>query len=215
MATHQTLKQRFHAGDPINQVRLPNASTKKQVQAAIKESECDLIYIDAQHGAITEWDIVRICSAAEELEVPVQMRIKHLKESYLIGHYLDLGLFGVKVPEVKQVETVLEAVNAFYFPPFGQRSWGGWVGFGIQARRDRIQYARWWNQNGILGFKIESVKAVLSIRELVVAGVDYVDFGPSDLSFDLETNPHPRLRTVEDCTAFVHNELKGVDVRIL
>jgi 4-hydroxy-2-oxoheptanedioate aldolase len=215
MVNQKTLKHRIHAGEPINQVRLPNYSTKEQVQAAIEESGCDLIYIDAQHGAITEWNIVRICKAAEELDVPVQMRIKHLKESYLIGHYLDLGLFGVKVPEVKKVETVVEAVNAFYFPPYGQRSWGGWVGYGIQSRRDRIQYAQWWNQNGILGFKIESLKAVLNIRELVISGVDYVDFGPSDLSFDLETNPHPILKTVKDCQDFVKKELEGVDVRLM
>jgi len=210
----QTLKERIHAGEQINQVRLPNNSTAEQVQATIKENKCDLIYIDAQHGAICEWDIVRICAAAEELDVPVQMRIKHLREAYLIGHYLDVGLFGIKVPEVKEVATVVEAVNAFYFPPFGQRSWGGWVGYGVQSRRDRLEYAGWWNQNGILGFKIESVKAVLNIRELVIPGVDYVDFGPMDLSFDMETNPHPHLKTVEDCVAFVHKELKGVDVRI-
>jgi 4-hydroxy-2-oxoheptanedioate aldolase len=212
---HKTLKERFHAGEPIVQVRLPNSSSAEQVQQAIRESACDLIYIDAQHGAICEWDIVRICSAAEELNVPVQMRIKHLREVYLIGHYLDLGLFGIKVPEVKEAATVAEAIHAFYFPPFGQRSWGGWVGYGIQERKDRIEYARWWNQNGILGFKIESLKAVLTIRELVQPGVDYVDFGPADLSFDLETHPHPQLKTVEECVAFVHKELEGIDVRIM
>jgi len=102
----------------------------------------------------------------------------------------------------------------------------GMVLYGVQSRRDRLEYAGWWNQNGILGFKIESVKALLNVRELVIPGVDYVDFGPMDLSFDLETNgpmdlsfdletnPHPHLKTVEDCVAFAHKELKDVDVRI-
>jgi 2-keto-3-deoxy-L-rhamnonate aldolase RhmA len=211
----KTLKSRIHAGEFINQVRLPNHSTTEQVQQAIQDTACDLIYIDAQHGAICEWDIVRICSAAEALGVPVQMRIKHLKEVYLIGHYLDLGLSGIKVPEVKDADTVTEAVNAFYFPPYGQRSWGGWVGYGIADRRDRLQYAQWWNQNGILGIKIESIKAVLAVRELAQPGVDYLDFGPADLSFDIETHPHPHLKTVEDCITFVKRELTGVDIRIL
>lgn len=215
MSRTVSVKARFHAGEPINQIRLSNHATAEQVQAAIQESACDLIYIDAQHGAICEWDIVHMCSAAEALNVPVQMRIRHLKEAYLIGHYLDLGLFGIKVPEVKDVATVIEAINTFYFPPFGQRSWGGWVGYGIQSRRDRVQYAQWWNQNGILGFKIESIKAVLTIRELVRPGVDYVDFGPADLAFDLETHPHPHLKTVEDCRTFVKKELEDVDVRLL
>jgi 2-keto-3-deoxy-L-rhamnonate aldolase RhmA len=57
-----------------------------------------------------------------------------------------------------------------------------------------LHYAEWWNQHGILGFKIESIKAVMNIGELVMPGIDYVDFGPLDLSFDLETNPHPVLK---------------------
>ncbi len=214
MSEAKTLKQRIHAGEEIHTIRLPNSSTKTEVQEAIRRESPDLIYIDAQHSAISEWDIVRICSAAEALSVPVQMRIRHLKEAYLIGHYLDLGLFGIKVPEVKKVATVVEAVNAFYFPPMGQRSWGGWVGYGVQSRRDRRRYAEWWNQNGILGLKIESIRAVLTVRELVQPGVDYVDFGPADLSFDLETNRHPVLKTVEDCVAFVKRELAGIDVRV-
>ncbi len=215
MPDPQTLKSRIHAGEPIHQVRLPNHSTAVQVQQAIQDTNCDLIYIDAQHGAISEWDIVRISTTAEAFSVPVQLRIRHLKEVYLIGHYLDLGLSGIKVPEVKDAATVTEAVNAFYFPPFGQRSWGGWVGYGVAERRDRLQYAHWWNQNGILGIKIESIKAVLNVRELAQPGVDYLDFGPADLSFDIETHPHPYLKTVDDCIAFVKRELEGVDIRIL
>jgi len=63
-------------------------------------------------------------------------------------------------------------------------------------------------------FKIESLRAVLTVWELTLPGVDYVDFGPSDLSFDLGTHPHPVLKTVEDCVAFVRAELEGVDIRI-
>ena len=215
MTSQMNLKERIHAGEEIKQIRLPNDSTREQVQEAIKESGCELIYIDAQHGAICEWDIVRICSAAEELGVPVQMRIKHLQEAYLIGHYLDLGLFGIKVPEVREEATIIEAVNAFYFPPIGERSWGGSVGFGYQKGQSRVEYAGWWNRNGILGFKVESIKAVINVRTLARSGVDYLDFGPEDLSFDLETYPHPQLKTLEDCKAHVAKELEGVDIRVM
>lgn len=56
---------------------------------------------------------------------------------------------------------------------------------------------------------------MLGIRKLMMPGVNDVDFGPSDLSFDLETHPNSRLQTVEDCMGFVTAELKGVDVRIM
>jgi 4-hydroxy-2-oxoheptanedioate aldolase len=205
----------MRAGQEIKVVRIPMDSSREQVLEAIDRDPCDMLYVDAQHGPYADWDIVRICAAAEELNVPVQMRIPHLRHAYLIGHYLDLGLFGIKVPQVEDEATVIEAVNAFYFPPFGKRSWGGWVGYGIQERRDRLQYAAWWNRNGILGIKIESVRAVIRVRDLARPGVDYLDFGPQDLMFDLECNPHPRLKTLENCAEHVRKELEGIPIRIM
>ncbi len=211
----QTLKQRLRAGDAITTTRIPMQSTQAQVQEIIERDSSDMIYIDSQHGAHTEWDIVRICAAAEELDVPVQLRIKHTRYAHLIQGYLDLGVFCVKVPEVEEESVVVEAINSFYFPPVGKRSWGGFVGYGIEGRRDRLQYAAWWNENGILGFKIESIKSVVNIRDLVKPGIDYVDFGPADLSFDMETCPHPNLKTLSDCREHVKRELAGRDVRVM
>ncbi|MFC1716778.1 aldolase/citrate lyase family protein [Candidatus Poribacteria bacterium] len=215
MSDQKTLKERIRAGTEIKTVRIPMNSSREQVQETIRQNPCDMIYIDSQHGAHTEWDIVRICSAAEELGVPVQLRIKHTRYAHLIGGYLDLGVFAIKVPEVEEEEAVIEAINSFYFPPVGRRSWGGFVGYGIRERRDRREYAEWWNNNGLLGFKIESIKAVINVHALAKPGIDYVDFGPEDLSFDLECNPHPHLKTLQDCREHVKKELEGSYVRIM
>jgi 2-keto-3-deoxy-L-rhamnonate aldolase RhmA len=215
MQDQRTLKERFRAGENIKTVRMPMRSSREQVLEAIGEHACDMLYIDAQHEPHTDWDIHRICAAAEELGVPVQLRIVHRRQAHLIGHCLDLGVSAIKVPEVEDEVTVLEAIQAFYYPPIGRRSWGGWVGYGIQERRDRVAYAEWWNRHGVLGIKIESIRAVLNVRALVKPGLDYLDFGPSDLQFDLERSPHPRLKTLEDCVAHVKRELEGIDVRIM
>ena len=215
MSKQKTLKERIRTGAEIATVRIPLDFTREQVLETIQKNPCDMLYVDAQHGPHSEWDILRVCTAAEELGVPVQLRIRHRREAHLIGHYLDLGVFAIKVPEVADEATVLEAIQAFYFPPIGKRSWGGWVGYGIQERRDRRQYADWWNANGVLGIKIESIKAVVNVRELAKPEVDYLDFGPSDLQFDLECNPHPRLKTVQACIEHVRMELVDSHIRIL
>lgn len=215
MSNPKTLKERVLAGKKISIVRIPMDSTREQVQDTINEKSPDMLYIDSQHGAHTEWDIVRICQAAEKVGIPVNLRIKHTRHAYLIGNYLDLGPMAIKVPEVEDQETVLEAINAFYFPPAGKRSWGGFVGYGIKERRDRLEYAKWWNKNGILGIKIESIKAVLNVRELAKPGVDYLDFGPQDLLFDLESQQHPYLKTIQDCVEHVKKELAGSHIRIM
>lgn len=214
-----TLKERYLAGEKINQSRISMASTREQVHQTIADTGCEMIYIDCQHGPYTEWDIHRICKAAEEKDVPVILRIKHTEHAYRLGNYCDLGVFAIKVPEVETEEIVDKAINSFYFPPVGRRSWGGSVGYRVGAPapsntpEDRIAYAKWWNENAILGFKVESIKSVLNIRSLVKPGITYIDFGPSDLSFDLECNPHPHLKTIQDCREYVKKELEGVNVR--
>jgi 2-keto-3-deoxy-L-rhamnonate aldolase RhmA len=119
------------------------------------------------------------------------------------------------VPEVDNRKTVLEAINAFYYPPIGKRSWGGAARYGIKEHGDRLEYADWWNKNGILGIKIESVKAVLNVRELAQTGVDYLDIGPNDLLFDLETSRHPYLKSLSDCIEHIQKELVDSHIRIM
>jgi 2-keto-3-deoxy-L-rhamnonate aldolase RhmA len=71
------LKKRIHAGEKINIKRALMNSSHKQIRAMLSQDSYDLLYIDAQHEAHTDHDIIRICAAAEEMEVPVQMRIEH------------------------------------------------------------------------------------------------------------------------------------------
>ena len=207
------LKEKFLDGEKIIQPRISMASTREEVHQTIADTACDIIYIDCQHGPYTEWDISRISKAAEEKDVPVLLRIKHTRHAYRLGNYCDLGVLAIKVPEVETEEIVDEALNAFYFPPIGRRSWGGWVGYGITSRKDRREYAKWWNENAILGFKVESLKSVLNIRTLVKPGITYIDFGPADLMFDIETKNHPFLKSIDDCREFIQKELEGVNVR--
>jgi hypothetical protein len=56
---------------------------------------------------------------------------------------------------------------------------------------------------------------VLNVSQLALPGLDYLDFGPVDLSFSLENSTHPRLKTLEDCREFVRAELAGSHVRIM
>ena len=90
------------------------------------------------------------------------------------------------------------------------------MGYGIDAfDGDRRPYAEWWNKNGILCMKIESINAVINVDRLTIPGVDYLDFGGEDLSFDLEVRSHPYLKTIDACKAHVRRELEGKPIRIM
>jgi 4-hydroxy-2-oxoheptanedioate aldolase len=214
MNSSRSLRDRIKAGEDYVETRISMDSTAEQIQEIIERESSDLIYVDSQHGPYTEWDIVRICKAAEELDVGVILRIKHTRYAGLAGNFLDLGLLGIKVPEVEDEAVVKEAIDAFYYPPIGRRSWGGEVGFGKQNIKDRVEYAEWWNQTGILAIKIESLRAVLNVRALANPLLTFMDYGGMDLRFSLETTPHPHLKTYEDCRAFVEKELEDVEIRV-
>ncbi|MFC1761425.1 aldolase/citrate lyase family protein [Planctomycetota bacterium] len=208
-----SLKQRLHNDQGLKNVRVPTDATRDQVHAIIKENKPDMLYLDGHHAPCTEWDISRICKAALELDIPVLMRIDHAAQAPMLSSMLDLGLFGIKVPTVEDEETVQKIIDGFYYPPLGKRSLGASVPFGKeQAQKEGKPYYQWWNENAILGCKIETVKGVLNVRYLAQPGIDFFDFGTQDLKHDLMLQQHPGFESIEDCRKFVEMALQGKPV---
>ena len=208
-----SLRQRMLHGEKLNRPEVPTDADREKVHAIIKETQPDILYLDAHHHACTEWDVSRIVKAAQELGVPVMMRIDHADQAKLISSILDLGVLSIKVPTVEDEETVQEIIDGFYYPPLGKRSLGGSNNWGEDiAKREGKPYWRWWNENAILGMKLETVKAVLLARYLAKPGVTFFDFGGQDLTHDLEIQKHPGFETLEDCRRFVRRALKGTGV---
>jgi 2-keto-3-deoxy-L-rhamnonate aldolase RhmA len=208
-----SLRQRMLRGESLKNVRVPTDAYRGKVRSIIKAEKPDILYLDAHHSPCTEWDVSRIVKAAQELDVPVMMRIDHADQAGLISSLLDLGLFSIKVPTVEDEETVQKIIDGFYYPPLGKRSLGGSNNWGEDiAEREGKPYWQWWNENAILGFKLETVKGVLLARYLAKPGVVFMDFGGQDLRHDLEIRKHPGFDTVEDCREFVLKVLKGTDV---
>ena len=214
MAQPTSLKQRIRNGEIVNGVGVSMESGREDLERILQQGRVDFFNVDCQHGPQSEDRIVSFCASAEALGVPVILRIKHTRHTYLIGNYLDLGPAGILVPEVKEEATVREAVHFFYYPQFGGRSWGGSARHGIQDRSDRLAYAAWWNATGVLWLQLESVEAVINCRKLALDGVDVLTFGPNDLMFDIERYHHPLFRTVEDCVRHVAREMEGTSVAV-
>jgi 2-keto-3-deoxy-L-rhamnonate aldolase RhmA len=217
MAGATSLKQRIKDGEVVVALRPPITIGRSELEAALSKGRYDLIYVDGQHTPFSDDQLVALCSTAEELGLPVQFRIPHTRHTYLIGRYLDMGLSGVLVPEVEATAPVDEAIAYAYYPPAGRRSWGGAARFGTRQAGRRLsptEYAAWWNQHVVLAVQIESIAAVENARALAKPGVDYLAFGPSDLGFDLRRHPEHRLRTTDECTRYVAEQVRGTGVRL-
>lgn len=213
MPNKGSLKQRIHNGEVVIGVSVPIVANRKRLEDILSKDSYDFVAVDSQHSAFSEEKLVEFCALAEELDIPVNFRIKHTRFTYLIGNLLDLGPSGIEVPQVEEEATVQEAVDYFYYPQKGRRSWGGAARRGVRGRDDRVEYAEWWNNTGVLWMQVESVQATTNARKLGKPGVDCLSFGPADLSFSLEGNANHPFKTVDDCVRYVVRQLEGTTIR--
>ncbi len=217
MSQSKTLRQRIQAGEVLVALRGSLTTSKSQLADIWATGRYDYIWIDGQHTAFSEQQLVDYCRAAEELDIDVQLRIPHTRFAHMVGRYLDLGPSAVLVPEVMEEETVDDALAYAYYPQFGRRSWGGAERRGLRgaaAGMDRLAYAAWWNEYVIVGIQVESVEAVTNVAKLAKPGISVVTFGPNDLSFSLEGHPSYPLQNVDDCMRNVHAQLQGTGIRM-
>ena len=210
-----SLKQRIHNKEAIKIASgIPFGCTRDEMEAVLSQDDYDLIGTDHQHAAADEDKLVEYCKMADEFGIGVQLRIKHTRNAYLIGNLLDLGPLAIVVPQVEKVETVDEAIDAFYYAQKGKRSWGPSNAYGINRGMDRLEYAEWWNNTGILILQIESVDAVINVRKLAKSGVDMVTFGENDLNFSIESYPSAPFKNLQECIAHVQTQLADTYVKV-
>ena len=209
-----SLKERIVRGDIIVGVAVPITATKSQMEDILSKDDYAFIHADAQHSSYSEERLVQYCETAKEIGIPVQFRIKHPRHAYLVGNVLDLGPLGIEVPLVEDEATVDEAINWFYYPQVAKRSWGGAARYGIEERGDRLEYAEWWNENGILCIQMETLRAVTNARQLAKPGITCLTWGPADLSYDIEAHPRHPIQSVDDCLRHVIEQMEGTNVRM-
>ncbi len=201
-------------GDVMVALRGSILTSKSELADIWSTGDYDYIWIDGQHTAFREEQLVEYCAIAEELGIDVQLRIPHTRHAYMVGRFLDFGFSAVLVPEVMEPETVDDAIAYAYYGPVGRRSWGGAARRGLALRPDRLSYAAWWNDYVILAIQIESAEAVTNIGKLAKPGVSVVTFGPNDLTFSLEDHPGYPLKNVDDCMRNVAAQLAGTGIRL-
>lgn len=217
MAPVSKLKQHIASGKITVSLRMPIDATRSMTEFALSKGEYQFLYIDGQHTAYTDWQIVEFCAMAEEIGMPVQMRIPHTRMAYLVGRFFDLGLSSVIVPEVEDIATVQDALDYTYYGPKGRRSWGGEKRYGLSnwdGPLDRLAYAEWWNQHVVLCIQLESIVAINNAAKFALPGVDYVAFGPNDLMFNIEQYPHFPMQNVDEHRRNVAAQLEGTGVRL-
>jgi 4-hydroxy-2-oxoheptanedioate aldolase len=141
----------------------------------------DYIYIDGEHGAFTIADVEAACIAADRHGVTPIARVPDGTVSS-ITRFLDRGVRGIVVPHIETEEQARAAVEATYYAPLGQRSFGGGRPYAHIGNKDLPALLVEANQGVSLSLMIETAKGLDNVAAIAaMPGVDYLSFGMMDL----------------------------------
>lgn len=179
MRPNQT-KARLLAGELALGTIIPtNEATLIEISAL---AGFDHVIIDGEHGNVSVRDVEMLVRAAEAAGITPLARVPSNSPVEIL-RYLDVGVMGVMVPQIRTAEDALRAVVAAKYYPDGQRGLAG-----VRAARygqvgTQADYVVAANRETMVMALLEDRSAVEQIDAiLAVPGVDVYFIGPADLA---------------------------------
>jgi 4-hydroxy-2-oxoheptanedioate aldolase len=174
----------------------------------------DFIYLDGEHGVFSLTEIEACCILADRYNATPIARVPENSRA-VITQYLDRGIKGIVVPHVESADDARSAVDACYFAPLGQRSFGGGRPYAHIGNRSLPALLEEYNSQVSLSLMIESAVGLDNIDAIAsTPGVDYLSFGMMDLAQSLghagEPNHPDVLAAVDACAARIRAAGKPV-----
>ena len=148
-----------------------------------KAAGFDYVRLDMEHSLYSAAEIRECLRTAYDLEIPAWVRVRSLSD---ITPLLDMGAMGIIVPDIRDKEDVLKAVELVKYAPTGARGMmpnSKIVRFGLDPIADAAQKA---NDEVVLLVQIESKEALANLDDiLTVEGLDMVSMGKQDMAQSL------------------------------
>jgi 4-hydroxy-2-oxoheptanedioate aldolase len=178
-----TMKAKLKMGEPVFGFTV--GGNWPEIVEALGILGCDYVWIDGQHGVLSLPDIANLVRAAECFDVTPCARVPWTNRETILS-YLDLGVQGIIVPDVRTKEQAEKIVHWSKFAPEGMRG----LGYGHYAEYHILRpfaevYAQANEETAII-LQCESKEGLENLAEIVkVPGVDCIMMGPMDLSQSL------------------------------
>ena len=129
--------------------------------------DLDYVFLDVEHGVFDIPSIEDICRAADLHDITPIARVPDITPG-TINKLLDRGIRGVKAPHISNKEDAQAIVNACYFGPLGERSFGGGRSSNYQVNiDDQPAYLQASNEQMCLGVMIETLEGAEKIDEIM------------------------------------------------
>ena len=171
---------RVQIGTWINLVRNPAVLT------LLKSAGLDYARIDLEHSSPSIETVADMAVLARALGFPLVVRLPAGSREW-ITRLLDVGVWGLHIPQVDTPEIARAVVQAARYAPLGLRGTSG-VGphTDFAAAADPSAQLAYLDEQVHLTVMLESAEAFRHLDEIVgTPGIDAVTLGPSDLAQEL------------------------------
>ena len=146
--------------------------------------EVDYVILDMEHGPVTIENQQNNIRAAEARNTVPIIRLKDRGEN-TIGKALDIGAYGIQVPQINNAEEAKNVVKFAKFYPYGMRGVCRFVRAADYSNCDRYKFFE-SSKDVLIILQLEGIKAIENLDEILdVEGVDILFIGPYDLSQSL------------------------------
>ena len=146
-----------------------------------KAKHYDYTWFEMQHSTLEFKDIEAMIAACPHVAAAPMIRLPDAQEWH-IQHATDIGVLGIVVPTVDDVERAQEAVKWSRYPPYARRSSGQGQAASIWGVNG-IDYHSTINDNMLVVVMVETPTGVANAYDIArVPGIDVVITGNNDLS---------------------------------
>jgi 2-keto-3-deoxy-L-rhamnonate aldolase RhmA len=171
---------RVQIGTWINLVRNPAVLT------LLKASGLDYARVDMEHSSPSIETVADMAVLARALDFPLVVRPPEGNREW-ITRLLDVGVWGLHIPQVDTPDIAREVVQAVRYAPMGRRGMSGLGPHNDFAPSGNVVADQaFLNQQVQVTVMLESAEAFRHLDEIVsLPGIDAVTLGPSDLAQEL------------------------------
>ena len=196
------LREKLRAGRPVFTAGLRFHAPR--LVEMLARSGVDQVFLDAEHGPLSEGQCEEMVRAADLCDVPVMVRVP-ANAPHVVLRYLDIGTSTIMVPHVTTRADAERAVRAAKYPPEGTRSFAPGRG-GDALGLGPAEYVRRANEETLVVALFEDVAGVDEVEGICrVPGIDAVHVGAYDLAASMG---HPGEPWRDDVQAVVERVLQ-------
>jgi 4-hydroxy-2-oxoheptanedioate aldolase len=173
----------------------------------------DFVILDMEHGPVNIENMQNnIRAAVLSGAVPI-IRVENTDESN-IGKALDIGSFGIQIPQIENAKQAESVIKKAKFHPSGKRGVCRFVRAANYSVKDRNEYFQEANENLII-IQLEGIESLENIDKiLAVEGIDIIFIGPYDLSQSLGVPGQTSHSLVLEKMQYIVNKAKEQEIII-